>query len=117
MICKNCGSDIDDKAVICVKCGVPIKQAPIPSQFQEDVPNHLALAILVTIFCCLPFGIPAIVFASQVNSKLAAGDVEGAKYSSRKAKNWCIASICCVLAIFLIYVLAFVIGAVGTADV
>lgn len=52
------------------------------------VPNYLAQAILVTIFCCLPFGIPAIVFAAQVNGKLAAGDYEGARASSRKAKTW-----------------------------
>ena len=25
------------------------------------VPDYLAVSILVTIFCCLPFGIPAIV--------------------------------------------------------
>ena len=30
-------------------------------------------AILVTLFCCLPFGIVAIVFAAQVDSKVAAG--------------------------------------------
>ena len=26
MYCKNCGEEIDDKAVICVKCGVSISQ-------------------------------------------------------------------------------------------
>jgi len=25
MFCKNCGKQIDDKAVICVGCGVPVK--------------------------------------------------------------------------------------------
>ncbi len=25
MFCSNCGAQIDDKAVICVKCGVPTK--------------------------------------------------------------------------------------------
>jgi hypothetical protein len=44
---------------------------------------------VVTACCCLPFGIAAIVFAAQVNSKLAAGDVPGAMESSRKAKMWC----------------------------
>ena len=24
MYCKNCGAEIDDNAVICVKCGVPV---------------------------------------------------------------------------------------------
>ena len=58
-------------------------------QPRPQVPNYLVPAILCTIFCCLPFGIPAIVFAAQVNSKLQVGDVQGAMESSRKAKMWC----------------------------
>lgn len=49
--------------------------------------NYLVWAILATIFCCLPVGIPAIVFASQVNSKWAAGDVAGAEYASKRARQ------------------------------
>jgi hypothetical protein len=56
---------------------------------QPVVPNYLWQSIVVTACCCLPFGIAAIVFAAQVNSKLAAGDVQGAVESSRKAKMWC----------------------------
>lgn len=37
------------------------------------MPTYLAPAILTTIFCCLPFGIVSIVYAAQVNGKLAAG--------------------------------------------
>jgi hypothetical protein len=62
---------------------------PVAGQPRPQVPNYLAPAILCTIFCCLPFGIPAIVFAAQVNSKLQAGDMHGAMESSRKAKTWC----------------------------
>ena len=45
-------------------------------------------AILVTLFCCLPFGIPAIVFASQVDSKFNSGDFQGAQRASDNAKTW-----------------------------
>ncbi|MEW5784188.1 MAG: CD225/dispanin family protein [Bacillota bacterium] len=62
---------------------------PPPDTTATSVPNYLVFAILVTIFCCLPFGIIAIVFAAQVNSKLAAGDIQGAEQSSKKAKTWC----------------------------
>jgi hypothetical protein len=55
----------------------------------QKVPNYLVQAILVTLCCCLPVGIPAIVFAAQVNSKVAAGDLAGAEVASRKAKMWC----------------------------
>ncbi len=50
--------------------------------------NYLVQAILVTLCCCLPFGIASIVYAAQVNGKYAAGDVEGAYESARKAKMW-----------------------------
>ena len=64
------------------------QQPPAPS-------NHLVLAILSTVFgflCCsginLPFGIVAIVFASQVNGKYASGDFQGALSSAKQAKIW-----------------------------
>jgi hypothetical protein len=53
------------------------------------IPNYLVQAILVTLCCCLPGGIAAIVYAAQVNSKQAAGDIAGAQDSSHKAKMWC----------------------------
>jgi hypothetical protein len=67
----------------------PIAQATLLPPAGTQVENYLVWAILSTICCCLPFGIPAIVFASQVNSKLATGDVTGAREASRKAKMWC----------------------------
>lgn len=53
------------------------------------IPNYLIHAILVTVFCCVPCGIPAIVFASQVNTKLYSGDIEGAIHLSQRARKWC----------------------------
>ncbi|GAA3807032.1 hypothetical protein GCM10022226_28940 [Sphaerisporangium flaviroseum] len=50
--------------------------------------NHLVPAILTTIFCCLPFGIVSIVKSSQVNSKWAVGDYQGAIAASEEAKTW-----------------------------
>ena len=46
-------------------------------------------AILCTVFCCQVFGIVAIVFAAQVNSKLSAGDYQGAVSCSNSARTWC----------------------------
>jgi len=50
------------------------------------IDNWLWQSIVVTVCCCLPLGVVGIVFAAQVNSKLAAGDVAGAQESARKAK-------------------------------
>jgi hypothetical protein len=80
---------------------------PAAGQPQPHVSNYLVPAILSTICCCLPFGIVAIVFAAQVNAKLQAGDIEGARQSSEKAKMWCWLALLCGLifsAIWLILV-------------
>jgi Interferon-induced transmembrane protein len=58
----------------------------------SDVPNHLVWAILSTLCCCIPTGIVAIVYAAQVNSKLAGGDYYGAQESSDNAKMWSLIS-------------------------
>ena len=68
-----------------------------------SVPNYLAQAILVTLFCCLPLGIPAIVYAAQVNSKLQAGDYEGAVAASQKAKQFCWWSFWAAIAFSVVY--------------
>lgn len=50
--------------------------------------NYLAQSILVTIFCCLPFGIVGIVYAAKVAGLFAAGNFEAAEAASRNAKKW-----------------------------
>ncbi len=52
------------------------------------VPNYLVWAILATLCCCLPGGIVAIVYAAQVDGKLASGDYHGAVEASNNAKMW-----------------------------
>ena len=76
-------------------------------------PNYLVWAILSTILCCLPLGIASIVFAAQVNSKWAAGDVAGAQDSSRKARQFAIWSAVAGLIVGVLY-LIFVVIAVGS---
>ncbi len=88
MYCQKCGTQNEDNAFKCVQCGEVIPRENAPAAPPVEIPNHLVQSILVTIFCCVPLGIPAIIFAAQVNGKLAAGDVEGAMEASRKAKLW-----------------------------
>jgi Interferon-induced transmembrane protein len=67
----------------------PYPRSPVTS---VPVPNYLVWSILVTLFCFLPTGIAAIVYASQVNTKFSTGDVAGAIEASNKAKMWTIIS-------------------------
>lgn len=45
MYCKNCGKEIDDKAVICVHCGVPTENSTYTSSNK-----NLVTAILLCLF-------------------------------------------------------------------
>jgi len=69
---------------------IPAMPAPIAApKPRAEIPTYLIPAILCTLFCCLPFGIPAIVYASQVSSKQSAGDIAGAQVASKNARTWC----------------------------
>lgn len=75
-------------------CGV---QPPYNNQYagyspvydNEPIPSsYLGWSIAATLLCCLPTGIVAIIYASQVSSKWAAGDRMGARRSASLAKTW-----------------------------
>ena len=99
MFCPQCGATNADNAAVCVQCGRSLQPSvmpptPLPATGMvlppgETVPNYLVFAILTTVFCCIPTGIPAIIYAAQVNGKLAAGDYAGAQAASNNAKIWC----------------------------
>ena len=67
--------------------------------------NWLVESILVTIFCCLPFGIAGIVFSAQVNSKYDAGDYDGALKSSADAGKWTKIGLFAGLAFLVLYLI------------
>jgi hypothetical protein len=74
------------------------------------VQNYLVFAILATVFCCLPAGIPAIVYAAQVNGKLQVGDVAGAQAASNNAKMWCFISLGLGLGVIVLYMILIMVG-------
>ena len=77
-----------------------------------SVPNYLVPAI-ISLFCCLPAGVVAVIFAAQVNGKVAAGDTAGALDASKKAKMFSYISIGLGLAFIVCYVLFWVIFGVS----
>lgn len=58
---------------------------PPSSGAPASVPNYLIPSI-ISLICCLPLGIVAIIFAARVNGQVQQGDTAGALDSSRKAK-------------------------------
>lgn len=115
MFCQNCGNEIADAAVVCPKCGVPVSGANVQKADAAQVKNHMVGAILCTLFCCLPCGIVAIVKASQVNTKLAQGDVAGAEAAAQSAKTWITVAVVLGVIVILANILLQVIAAVAAS--
>jgi len=108
MFCPRCGTNNEGTAAFCTHCGNALRE--IQKQQPTNVPNYLVNAILVTLFCCLPFGIVAIVYAAQVNGRLQAGDQAGALEASNKAKTWCWVAFGIGLSVGFIYLLVVLAG-------
>ena len=93
MYCGSCGAEREDGARFCKRCGGALADPPpdaeaLAAEPPPHVENYLVHAILVTVFCCVPFGVVSIVHAAQVNGKVEAGDIEGARRASANAKMW-----------------------------
>ena len=87
----------------------PARGAPIP--------NYLWQSIVVTILCCWPLGIPAIVYAAKVDGLVARGDTQGAMSASGSAKMWCWIALGAWVAVVGIYLIfAVVMVAFGQAQ-
>ena len=69
--------------------------------------NHLALAIICTVLCCLPSGIVSIVYSSKVNEAYARGEYDAAQRASKNAKTWALIGIGIAAFFWVIYIAIF----------
>ncbi len=67
--------------------------------------NWLVESILVTIFCCFPFGIVGLVHASQVESRFFLGDVAGAERAAAEARKWTMVAVWVGISVIVLYFL------------
>ena len=65
------------------------RQPYSPGMQGADVATYLWQSIVVTLLCCLPFGVVAIVYAAKVDGLKRAGDWQAAKAASDSARMWC----------------------------
>ncbi len=118
-VCPKCGEQIEDQFAACWNCGTTIDGSPIFTRPKSEddskklgagshhVTTYLMEAVLVTLFCCVPFGIAAIFYAGMAKGKLEAGDYEGASEAAKKAKYWCQVSFFLGLSGAALYFLAY----------
>lgn len=70
--------------------------APVPPAGAPDMPpmpsSYLVWAVVMTVLCCLPAGVVALIYSSRVSSRYYANDYEGARRSSELAQIWIIIS-------------------------
>ncbi|MCM1178020.1 MAG: CD225/dispanin family protein [Bacteroidales bacterium] len=111
MYCKKCGAELPDRARYCTACGQD-QQSSIPVQpvyTPETQPDtYLILSIIVTVMCCVPFGVAGIVYASKVSSAWAAGQYEDARMYSRKARSWALWGIGATAIFLVLYIILIV---------
>jgi hypothetical protein len=92
---------------------VATRPAERPGQTRDaQVRSHLVAAVVCTLVCFAPLGVAAVVYAGNVRTRLAQGDLEGARRASRTAMRLCVASLATTLA----FLLVIVVGSVGYSD-
>ena len=125
--CSTCGESNPDNARFCTKCGYEMTSDPVvtppppparktPEQIMP--PTYLWQSIVCTVLCCLPLGIPAIVYAAQVERYFMSGNIDAAYKSSRNAKNFTLASFITGLvfgALYCIYIVVIVAASGGAS--
>lgn len=56
---------------------------------QPRVNTYMVQAVLATLFCFMPLGLVAMVYAARVSAYLDNGDLVRASVASAEAKKWC----------------------------
>ena len=87
--------------------------AEVQNNKQLPPDNNLVWAILATLLCCWPFGIPAIVNASKVDRLWSSGCHNEAIRAAADAKKWAIIAASIALVFWVLYLLVIVILAIA----
>lgn len=123
--CGNCGTQLNEGAKFCPKCGKAIDVAPqqqvyqqmanayhTPQQPPAQPSSYMVLSILTTLFCCLPTGIYAIIQSAKVDKLYMSGEYDEALRVAGEAKKWSIIGIVLAVIVWIIYIILIMTGAV-----
>ena len=76
--------------------------------------DYLVESILVTLFCCMVFGILGIVYSVQANSAFSSGNITAANEFSAKAKQWVTYGFWCGIAVVGVYAILALMGVLSS---
>ena len=89
---------------------VLLPEASAPQSGVVKPKDYLVESILVTLFCCMVFGILGIVYSVQANSAFSSGNIVAANEFSTKAKQWVTYGFWCGIAFVGVYLFLLMIG-------
>ncbi len=95
--------------------GTQVVGSSVPSAGGANIPNYLWQSIVCMVLCCLPLGIPALIFATKVKPAVEMGRLDDAREASKKAKMWCWYAFGVGLVIQILYVGCIGLGAMVDA--
>ncbi|MDU0478667.1 CD225/dispanin family protein [Staphylococcus chromogenes] len=83
----------------------------------EKPSNNMVLAIIAGVLtlctCCLPFGLLSLIPALKVDKLWAAGDAQGAREASAKAKQWSLIFIAVAIGLMILGVVLQLTGVIA----
>jgi len=91
----------------------PIGASYGPPMMEKPPKNWLVESILVTLLCCLPFGIVGIIHATKVETLWNSGQRDAAIQASQNAGKWVRIGFFAGIAAYVIYGLLMVFGIVA----
>lgn len=109
--CAHCGTQIAKLAVVCPRCGCRVNSRDYRNaDTSVRINTYLTESILVTIFCCFPLGVAAIIFSCLASSAAKNGDEEEAASKAKVAGILCLVSFLVTLLVAFIWFVLFVIA-------
>lgn len=110
MFCRNCGTGLPEGSRFCPNCGSRLQDSVPNAASSASVhgvrpPSYLVLSLVVTLFCCLIFGIVGIVYGAKVDPAWNAGMYDQAREYSRKARNWALAGMLLSIILGILYII------------
>lgn len=103
-------SDLESLFTVSLSGPPPINVAYTNPVMLVPPKNWLIEAVLVTLFCCLPFGIVSLVYATKVETLWNSGQREEAIRAGQEAGKWVKIGAISGFTILFLYILVVIIG-------